>query len=277
MQSRRGEREADERRKRDGMSASLHVQGDVAEFKIHTHRASAPPGRRGEITEFSRGARLRMLKALMRIDFANTESPLFVTLTYPDECATPDLDRRNVHRKVFARKLEQLMGRHVPASWRIEWVQRKSGEHIGKPCPHWHLLIFRVGFIPYADINRIWKETIGHEGYVRTDIQRVDKRGSIQGYMAKYISKDACASSLVIAAYQNKLGRSYGWLRQKEIPWSYEHYKRSLSGKQMEQLTEWASQITPFARAGALHSFTLIGDSAGDAIKIADGVPLTEG
>lgn len=268
--------EADEARKNAGLSASVTFQGKCVEYKLTHHRTGNIGGKRGEISDFSDAARLRMIKNLHRIDFSLQNLPLFVTLTYPDELATPDLDTRNVHRKVFARHLEKLLAQHVAASWRIEWVARQSGALVGSPCPHWHLLIFNVGFIPYEEINRLWKLTIGWEGYNRTEIKRTDEKGAIQGYMAKYISKDALPLSLVIAAYQSKVGRSYGWLRKEELPWCRAYQCKTLTESQRQALTSFAAEKLPHVLEHIESSWTLLGELGREAVAEFSKLPLTK-
>lgn len=267
--------DADARRQDAGVSASLTVQGKCVEYKVHHHRTAVIGGKRGDITDFSDAARLRMMKNLFRIDLTKKPLPLFVTLTYPDEHATPDLDARNLHRKLFARDLEKLMGQNVAASWRVEWVERKSGLLTGLPCPHWHLLIFNIGFIPYQDINRLWAKTIGHEGYLRTEIRRVDEKGCVQGYMAKYISKDALPLSLVIAAYQSKLGRAYGWLRKADLPWHPITRENALSDALRDRLTAFASEKLCHVTEGLETGWTLLGDAGEECAREFPILPLT--
>jgi len=254
---------------------NVKIQGKLLEFKVKFHSQCKPPGKRGVIRDFSPAARLAMIKEFMRIDFDLMNRPLFVTLTYPDEHAMPDHDERQVHLKVMARHLERITGQHVPAAWRMEWAARKSGAMIGTYCPHWHLLIFRIGFIPYAQINDAWKRTIGHDGYIRTDVRRVDKNGCTQMYMAKYISKDAVSCSLVIAANQSKLGKQYGWLRRYEIPKHPINHYEHLTDEHRRTLCDLASEMLRHCRRDYEESFTLMGDVARDARKILNGEDLT--
>jgi len=255
--------------------ASVSIQGKVVEYKYHQIHEGEIGGRRGEIREFTDAARRRMVTFLNRVKFDPTKLPLFVTLTYPDECAYTTVADRNLHRKIFARHLERLTGTTVPASWRIEWEVRKSGFWEGCIVPHWHMLIFKIGFIPYAEINRLWAETIGHKGHVQTEIRRVDKRGGVRGYMAKYISKEAVPHSLVLAAYQSSIGRQYGWLRKREIPLHDRHDRHSLSGEQIDDVIGLTDQMVPWAKLDARQSYTLYTEHGDDFRKIIDGEPLT--
>lgn len=268
---------ADHRDTRDNVPCvSVTIQGKLLEYKFKQHYQGDIGGTRKEITSFSDAARLRMIKHLYRCKFDPTKLPLFVTLTYPDECAYNRIADRNIHRKVFARHLERLMGKPVPAAWRLEWTIRQSGFWAGCIVPHWHLLIWRIGFIPYQEINRLWAKTIGHEGHVQTDIQRMDKRGGVQGYMAKYISKEAVPHSLVFAAYQNSIGRQYGWLRKALIPLHDRKHHDAICGDQIDAVVDLADQMVPWARLDERTSFSLFGEAPQDFDKILRGLPLTK-
>jgi len=258
------------------ITASVSIQGSVVEYKVHNRKSVAPAGKRSSIKDFSPGARLRMLKTFQKINFVDHPEPLFMTLTYPDELALPDLAKRNIHRKVMARHLERLTGAAIPAAWRVEWMPRQTGSIIGTIAPHWHWLIFKHRFIDFRDINAAWKKTIGYNGTVITDIRAVDQYSCIHMYMAKYISKEAVSCSLVIAAYQNRIGRQYGWLRKGEIPMCTEHRQGRLSRADRDALTSMASERLPWVSEGQEQSFTLFGDAAEDARKILTGETLDE-
>jgi len=257
-------------------SVNVTIQGGVLEYKYHQHYQSRPRGQKKAITDFSAKARLQMLKEFHRVDFEHYVLPLFVTLTYPDDHAETTHEERNLHRKIFARHLEKLIGRPVPAAWRLEWQPRKTGKLIGVPCPHWHLLLFRLGYVPYAEINRLWRKTIGEDGYCRTEIRRVDRHGAVNLYMAKYVSKDAIPLSLVYPTYQSKLGRQYGWLRKALIPRYDARRYDAITEAQRLALTRLADETIPWLTGDLESSFTLLGPAAQDGVKILEGMPLTQ-
>lgn len=253
------------------------IQGGVCEFISKPRHSKIRGDKRGAITDFSPGARLRMLKQFHRIDWTQLPKPLFMTLTYPDPVATPDLDKRNMHRKLMARRLERITGRNVAAAWRVEWKPRLTGSLVDHVCPHWHWLILGHKYISMHKVNEAWKETIGWKEYCRTEIKKVDKTAVIPLYLAKYISKDAVPLSLVNAAYQSALGRQYGWLRKDEIPLCPMSSYRKLSDVQRDAMMSLAEQMLPWydARFGA--SFTLLGQAAEDFRRILDGESLDDG
>lgn len=259
-------------------------QGNVFEFKVKHQRQAQPP-KRGKIQGFSDPARLRMLKYFHRIDFDHFATPIFVTLTYPDERACPRPWERIDHKRKFLRRLESFTHREVPCAWRIEWEARKSGYLIGRACPHWHLLIFRHDFIHYADVNKLWADTIHWNGYVRTETRGIQDDSPIRLYMAKYLSKEALSPSLVYASYQTSLlpgmndpnqdlGRAYGWNRKERIPVYPRRTWQGLSEGQRRDLMRLADEQLPWIDGTDDESFTLFGPPDGNLAKIL-GEPLT--
>ncbi len=226
------------------------------------------------MSDFSPAARLRMLKHFHKIDYENHPKPLFITLTYPDEVGLPDHATRNLHRQHMHRRLERATGAIVPAAWRMEWQNRKSGALIGEYMPHWHWLVFRHRFIHYDIVNDCWKKTIGAQCDVRTDIRAVDKATAILSYMAKYIAKDAVSCSLVIAANHTTIGRQYGWLRKRDIPMMPVEYHYAISDAQRDVLSSLASEVLPGKSERQDEAFTLMGQRAIDARKILSGQRL---
>ena len=249
---------------------SCTVQGQLLTYKVRRPSLIAPGARRGAIRDFSPASRLRMLKRFCAINWDGPWRPIFITLTYPDERAYTTRDQRNIHRKVMARHLEALTGREMPAAWRVEWAIRKKGFWSGVPCPHHHWLVFGHRFIHRDDVNALWRKTIGWDDYCRTETKAVDKHGCTQMYMAKYISKDAVPLSLVNAAYQNRIGRQYGWLRKAQIPWHDERTHSEVSQAQRDTLMQLANEQLPWLSEGWEESFTLMGKAAEDASKILE-------
>ena len=252
----------------ENVTAHATMQGDVFEFKSTNRKSIAPNVGRGIIKDFSNGARRRMLKHFHKINFRDYPAPLFMTLTYPDEVPMPCLAQRNIHRKVMARHLERALGERLPAAWRLEWQDRKSGSRVGEIYPHWHWLIFRHRYIPYVVINDLWKKTIGVNVTTHTHIECVDKRTAIQMYMAKYLTKEACPITLVMAAYQNSIGRQYGWLRKGDIPLHPQSVHSRLPDGPRGDLMRVAAENLPGVSDCLERSFTLYGSAARQAEAI---------
>lgn len=248
---------------------TLELQGTKATFKVKSVWNQKPKGgKRGEIMTFSPAARLRLIKRFHALDWKRAGEALFVTLTYPDPCSSPDRDERKAHKKEFARLLEQLTGQTVPAVWRIEWETRKSGSRIGEFAPHWHLLIFKHRYIHHEDINLCWRKAIGFDGYVRTEIGRMRKADSIRLYLAKYISKEAVSPSLVYAASGRSLGKAYGYLRSSEIPMCPIETYTNLTARQIAELMKLAEEQLPWVQDGSIQPWTALGGMSTDVRKI---------
>lgn len=97
-----------------------------------------------DITRFSRKSRKRLMRILNTVRFKAL--PLFVTLTYPDECYRYRLDGKKIKNDL--RRFEWRFRRKFPKGcylWRLDVVDRKSGEHVGEYFPHYHLMVFNVG------------------------------------------------------------------------------------------------------------------------------------
>jgi hypothetical protein len=68
-----------------------------------------------------------------------------VTLTLPDDVYYPVVSEFAVRAKRWLDAFFKRLSRACPTAagfWRIEWQDRKSGEHVGKLFPHFHLLLW---------------------------------------------------------------------------------------------------------------------------------------
>lgn len=255
---------------------SATITGGLLEVKVHAPSLYPWKHKRGFIKDFSPTARKRMLRKFWTINFTDHVRPIFITLTYPDALHRRTLAERNLDRQNMARQLERMTGQAVPAAWRVEWQLRKSGLHEGFPAPHWHWLIFRHRYIHMDVVNEAWKRTLGFKGTVVTDTRGCKKPSVIQMYMAKYISKEAIPLYLVKAYISQQLGRQYGWLRQRDIPWHSPDVRLKLSEAQQASLFSMAEEQLPWYAEGQQSSFTLTGAMAEDARRILDGELLDE-
>lgn len=101
-------------------------------------------GIRGKCKGFSFGSRRRMLDRLNSVSVA-AELPTFVTATLPDESFEDDVATFAKTAKSWMDAFSKRLVRVCPNAsgfWRIEWQSRKSGLHIGKLFPHFHLLVW---------------------------------------------------------------------------------------------------------------------------------------
>jgi hypothetical protein len=85
-----------------------------------------------------------MLDRLNQVS-VGADLPDFVTTTLPDDCFDDDIGRfsqaAKLHLSVLLKRLRRACA-SASGFWRIEWKARKSGAHIGKLFPHFHLLVW---------------------------------------------------------------------------------------------------------------------------------------
>ena len=102
------------------------------------------PAKRGKITGFSRGSRVRLLKTVGRLK--QDKLPVFVTLTYPDDFpVTPERWRRDL--AALWRRIRRQWP-EAAAIWKKEFKRRKSGVNAGKVAPHYHMLLWLAEWVP---------------------------------------------------------------------------------------------------------------------------------
>lgn len=245
----------------------------VIQGKLVKYNAVKPPykmrnvGIKGKVFGMSNASRLNLLKKLATWDWERIDYSLFVTLTYPDERSMPKRDDRNMHRSMFARIVETELSRDVPILWRVEYEMRKSGKHVGKPCPHWHLLIPTVKWIDMDEVNSWWRRVIHWNRYCRTETVGAKKAEAAAMYIGKYLSKESSASSLVYASYHNDSGRPWGILRPEQIPLCERTVVDRLNDAESDWLLEFAEQFLPFIDSRCNSSFTLLGTLADDCTR----------
>jgi len=247
---------------------SITFQGKLVTFKAHHAKYAMPKGGgKKRVFGMSNQSRLNLLRKLAVWDWDTIEWSLFVTLTYPDERAMPIRDERNKQRYVFHRKLETELGRPVQCLWRVEYEFRKTGQHKGKPCPHWHLLLPCTRYICKQDVNRWWKRTIDWDGYARTETVSASRAEGAAMYIGKYLSKESSSASLVYAAYHNDSGRPWGILREELIPVCFKSGIERLTDGQTQFILEFAEQFLYGVDSRVSTSFHLVGEVALDLTR----------
>jgi len=242
---------------------SIETQGKLVAVKCHINWTGMPKlQRRGQIAGFTRASRLRLLKAIARMDWELVGPSLFITLTYPDERSNRRMKQRTQDRSQFVREVERFFGRKVATIWRTEWKPRKSGKHKGKIASHIHLLLLGVDFIPWQTVRSWWKRILGWDGYVHTFLEQTWDGPGASLYVAKYCSKVEHSPSLVNAAYLNKVGRHWGITRKRSIPVHCPKRLFHLSDEQIHVLRAVAAGMLTSYDLRYDQSFTLLGDKA---------------
>lgn len=254
----------------------IHVRGNLLEF-LNGKAWEPPPARekREKISTFSQAARLRLLKALLGIDYRNSPLSVAITLTYPDERIPRDQYQRGKDRSKFLRYIETHLKRPVYGLWRTEWLPRETGSKIGYLAPHIHLVLFGIRFIHYETINGWWKKCITWDHYVRTEIRRARKERTTLHYLSKYISKPV-DSSLVIASYPNNPdGKHYDWVRRPLVPMYPHLWFGDLTDEEVEYVFALHHRTWPESECKLGESFSIMGKAVQRAIGILREMRLT--
>lgn len=213
--------------------------------------------------EFTRASRLRLLKTTARIDWTKAKPCIFITLTYPDAALPKSARGQSIHLHSFVRAMEKELGKKVSVIWRIEWEERKTGQHKGKVAPHFHLIVFQTAYMDHGRVNDLWRATIGYKAYCRTEVKGMENERQTGYYVAKYCAKVSGDCSLVNAAYLSNRGRHWGVLRKGLLPVHDLHELRSGTTAQICDAYMAACDKIGINPAWEV-SLSLIGDKAAD-------------
>lgn len=199
-----------------GPFVDFYLGGSLA--KVSQNRAVAVQGGggiRGDIKEFSKGSRKRLLHTVGKI--SRSALPLFITLTYPE--SWPDSGEVwKAHLKAFWKRIKRRYPR-AACIWKLEAQKRGA--------PHYHLLTWGIPYESMYIISRLWYEVVGSgdDKHLKagTNVQIVrDVKGTLL-YAAKYLGK-------IEGQKWSKPGRFWGVLCGEFIPWAalvrvslYEH------------------------------------------------------
>jgi hypothetical protein len=170
---------------------NFEAQGSLVKlaYADGLYRPTKSRATRGEVTEFSRRSRKRLLEKTARIDLASVtlKNPIiFVTLTYAKLYPTPEAAK--THLDTFLKRIR----RFAPESsgiWRIELQKRGA--------PHFHLIFFNLPYLPKETLNQAWGEVVGMEFWdyshePRPPITRIEALKTPRQafyYVSKYVAK----------------------------------------------------------------------------------------
>jgi hypothetical protein len=179
---------------------------------------------RGDIGDFSPGARGRLLRLLNSVnrEAVPCERVWFGTLTYP--CSwTREPQEWKSHLKAFVKRFERKWGRQ-PVVHKLEFQKRGA--------PHFHLLLIWVTGPP--DIRefrewqaRAWAEIVAGQGnepdvdHLKAGTQADPARswGGVNSYVGKYMSKEVSEVPVDPATGEvKKVGRFWGVHRRELLP-----------------------------------------------------------
>lgn len=247
----------------------LRVQGQCVECSRHLSHSQFKAGTtRDNITGMSKSSRMRMLRAVAKINWTTFENSLFITLTYPDQCIESSYRERTKHRYLFHRYIEKHLGRKIPAIWRVEWKPRRSGPNTGKLVPHLHLVVFGVRFIAHGTVRAWWRTILHAVGPLMTDVRKITGESSAAKYICKYVSK---IGSLDYAAYLNNNvvnGRHWGFVRKGLIPVHDIAVMTKLTDVEVDSLKACALQAYPDYGKAFDGGFTLFGKHVAERLAL---------
>lgn len=187
----------------------VEAQGHLFRMKVTGRPMPGGDAVRGTVTTFSARSRKRMLEKLARIDMERAGFVCFITLTYPDRTGPPSPTETEGDRRTFLKRLKRLHP-DCSAIWRREWERRKRGAFKGVIFPHYHMLGFGLPFLPCEDLNRMWREVVEYEGYIRTEITGIESWRQAMHYAAKYmakVEKDPRAGAAAAVTRRNDVDR----------------------------------------------------------------------
>jgi hypothetical protein len=191
---------------------------------------------RGKIKTFSARSRKRMLEWISKVNWKGITNGTFVTLTFPDEICFMGKDNRGLCLYKFFRSMENYLGREIGALWRCEWIDRKSGLHVGMFAPHYHIIIPEARFISKKKIVQWWTSACQWDEPINVDKRRLNDADHHKLYVAKYAAKMPDFSLLGYVSYSNIDGRHWGYHRPSLIPKFPTVVYDGLSERQIEML-----------------------------------------
>lgn len=240
-------------------------QGAVLCLYDDAHRAPSNlrAAKRGQITEFTRKSRRRMMILLNRMSFDRRVS--FLTLTFH---ASPTIAQSNVAFK----RLMRILRRRYPdfyAVWRREFQPQRG-------AIHFHLLCFALPFIPQAELQDLWTRCTGEDRSI-VDIRLVKSRKHAMAYVSKYIAKvqdDKKISSLENSPYRDRehrksIGRCWGYVNVKAFAFA-PTTRVAINDPDLTAYWWWSIRCLTNGRCGnSKHVLICFGDDVHDQMEFA--------
>lgn len=224
---------------------------------------------------FTNQARRRMMRFVAQIDWGKVDRGMMVTLTYPDEVAHNDKEKRNKERYLFLRYLENYLQSNVCGLWRVEWKPRQSGERKGELLPHIHIVIIGVKFIPYELFRVWWKACIKCTDVPMVNVTQFKKAKKAALYVSKYVAKGIDpAVNLDKVTYLNS-GRHWGYVRKAGIPQCKVLNFPLLDAKVIHWVRVIAGTRLKYLDLEYFETFSLFGEVTVRIAEVVEGQHLT--
>jgi hypothetical protein len=201
----------------------VQIEGGVVPPNSSNEYEKSTSTRRGCVRDFSSKSRMRLMVFCGKVSFE--ELPLFVTLTYPG-ILTPEL----LAPKKWKSDLNRFAGwllRHWPtaaAVWKLEpqrcrickpdFKLTKSLCTCGQKlfAPHYHLIVWGVGFMPHIDLAKAWYRIVGsgqeEHLYAGIQVKKARTKNGVMCYAGKvYMGKDCQRFDGMVGRWWGILGR----------------------------------------------------------------------
>lgn len=170
---------------------------------------------RDRITGFSEKSRRRLRKRVHAVQ--RDAYCLFTSLTFHKTRPTPDEAKRAL--RTFWKRLRRQYPQ-LGAVWKME-PQTKG---VNRGVPHFHLLVYGVRFIDAQWLSRTWQECTEEQSEEHrkqgVDVEPVRSDSKVQGYLAKYFSKEYDEWPEEAGKAWGFPGRFWGMFDADNIPWA---------------------------------------------------------
>lgn len=154
------------------------------------------PGR-GVCRGFSQASRRTMLNRLNMVS-VGASLPQFVTLTFPDDSFNDSVSAfaswAKAHLDTWLKRLRRVAP-EAAGFWRMEWQARKSGKHLDKLFPHFHLMIWNLPERKVSD-DRQGKPVM--ECYVMSEDQQLDFVETCEWVRREHVFESKRAASVFL-------------------------------------------------------------------------------
>jgi hypothetical protein len=213
-------------------------------------------GKRGKVVGFSNASRRRMMRTLAKIQASR--KPLWLDLTYPDEFYSERYDGKTLKEKHLKKFFQRLHYRYPEAGiiWKLEYQYRKSGKHVGKYFPHFHVLLWGFHdqdiFQLRQDFLRMWWEACGKlsQDHLEAGI-RLTRLRSTRGafwYASKYMSKTVEQMQDFDIDAQ-AVGRWWGIKGRENLPFSICQIMTFFEDEHLQKIIRWMAERAGFSDA----------------------------
>jgi len=211
-------------------------------------------GKRGQISGFSDASRRRMMRKIAKMERA--KKPLWFDLTYPDEFYQDRYDGRKLkeeHLKKFYQRLEYLYP-EVGLIWKLEYQSRKSGLHVGKFFPHFHMLVWGLSGEDLYELQKVvavlWWEVCGKlsDDHLKagTSVERIRSPRGVFWYASKYMTKTVDDMREYDQDAQ-AVGRWWGVKGQDNLPFSICKVITAYDDEQLQKIIRFMAAYAGFS------------------------------